>query len=406
MKILYHHRIGSKDGQAVHIDGLVCALRDAGHEVVVVGPAAAHRMEFGDEAGVVAFIRRRLPRPIAEALELAYNVPAFLRLYRAVSRHRPALIYERYNLFFVAGAVLRAIQETPFLLEVNAPLFDERSRYGGLSLNGVARRVESFVWRRADVVLPVTEVLAQSIRAAGVDPSRIVVIANGVAEDFLAPGSEARAFRRELGVDGRLVLGFVGFVRAWHGLETAIDVIAERGEDLDLHLLVVGDGPALADLRRQAAERGVAGRVTFAGLVPRSGIRRYIEAFDVALQPNVVPYASPLKIFEYMALERPIIAPDAPNIREILQDEQTALLIRPERPEDMAAAVEKLARDAELRQRLAGNAKQALIDRRLTWCGNAERVVALAAPLLKKRADRERVADDPGSNVRRSGESI
>lgn len=406
MRILYHHRIGSKDGQSVHIDGLVGSLRNAGHEVIVVGPAAAHRMEFGDEAGAIGFIRRQLPRAIAELLELAYNIPAFVRLYGANGRRRPAIIYERYNLFFLAGAVLRCIQETPFLLEVNAPLFDERNQYGGLSLKRIARRAELFVWRRADLVLPVTEVLAQTISAAGVDPSRIVVVANGVSEDFLVPGSEARAFRRELGVDGRLVLGFVGFVRAWHGIETAIDVIAERGEALDLHLLVVGDGPAIDDLRRHAAERRVADRVTFVGLVPRSKIRRHIEAFDVALQPKVVPYASPLKIFEYMALGLPIIAPDTPNIREILRDGETALLVQRDRPEELANAIEKLANDAQLRKRLARNAKQALFDRRLTWHANAERVVTLAKSILDKRVDRERVAADPRSGVRHTGEPV
>ncbi|HJS31592.1 MAG TPA: glycosyltransferase family 4 protein, partial [Alphaproteobacteria bacterium] len=206
MKIVYHHRIASKDGQAVHIDGLVGALRHAGHQVVVVGPPVAERTEFGAESGLVAFIRRRLPRAFAEWLELAYNVPAFLRLRRAVKRHAPDAIYERYNLFLLAGAALRAMTGIPLLLEVNAPLFAERCRYGGLTMKGVARGAEKFVWRRADVVLPVTEVLAQSVGAAGVDPARIVVIPNGVSEDFLTSDKPSRAVRSELGIDGRLVL--------------------------------------------------------------------------------------------------------------------------------------------------------------------------------------------------------
>lgn len=404
MRVLYHHRIGSKDGQAVHIEGLVNALREAGHEVVVVEPALTDRIEFGGQSVAIAFLREKLPRAFTELLEIAYNIPAFLRLYRAYRRWRPNVVYERYNLYSLAGAALRGISRTPFLVEVNAPLFDERSRYGGLSLRWIARHAERIAWRSADFILPVTNVLAGAVCAAGADPRRVIVIPNGVSEEFLSPISDTRPLRRDLGIDGRLVLGFVGFVRDWHGVDAVIDVVAERGKDLDLHLLVVGDGPALPDLQRHATRRGVADRVTFAGLVPRTAVRRYIEAFDVALQPNVVPYASPLKLFEYMAIGLPIIAPDTPNIREILRDGETALLIPLDRPDELARAIEKLAHDAGLRRRLADTARQALLDRRLTWRANAERVAALVEPFLQKSSGERRIPGGPQSTIGSAGE--
>lgn len=404
MRILYHHRIGSKDGQAVHIDGLVGALRDAGHDVTVVGPASQTRMEFGGESAAVAYVRKKFPRALTELLEIAYNVPAFVRLYVAYRHHRPDAIYERYNLFSLAGTALRLLCKTPLLLEVNAPLFDERSRYGGLSLRWVARLAERMVWRCADIVLPVSGVLAQYISAAGVHPRRIVVIPNGVSEEFLASSPQARALRRELAIDERLVLGFVGYVRDWHGVGAVIDVIAERGAALNLHFLVVGDGPARAGLERYASERGAGGRTTFVGLVPRDKVRRYLEAFDIALQPKVVPYASPLKVFEYMAMGLPIIAPDTPNIREILRNRETALLFRPDAFDELGRNIEELTQDSELRGRLAGNAKRSLLDRHLTWRANAERVAALIMSLLREPAGQRRTAGDPKSRVQRTGD--
>src|SRR5262249_3154918 len=126
---------------------------------------------------------------------------------------------------------------------------------------------------------------------------------------------------------------------------------------------------------------GVAHRVTFAGIVPRDRVAMHVAAFDIALQPRVVPYASPLKLFEYMALGRAIVAPDAPNIREILVSEESALLFDPAAPDGMRRALDRLAGDAELRRRLGAGARRAVVERELTWDGNARRVIALAGVL-------------------------
>src|SRR5579871_5513915 len=103
MRILYSHRIQSRDGQSVHVEELVAALRELGHEVLVVGPGFYEKAEFGGESGLVAAIRSRLPRAVGEIAELLYNIPAWWRLRLAYQRLRPDLIYERYNLYHLAG---------------------------------------------------------------------------------------------------------------------------------------------------------------------------------------------------------------------------------------------------------------------------------------------------------------
>src|SRR5690242_2097385 len=101
MKILYHHRIGSKDGQSVHIQSLISALTALGNEVCVLSPPAFNRVNFGAQAPKFALLRRVLPVVAYEILEVCYNIPAFCRLAAAYWRFRPDLIYERYNLFMV-----------------------------------------------------------------------------------------------------------------------------------------------------------------------------------------------------------------------------------------------------------------------------------------------------------------
>lgn len=387
MKILYHHRVGSRDGQAVHIEEIVQALRSLGHEVVRAGPPSTEQAEFGANAGLVALLKKMLPAALYEMLELAYNLIAFWRLYHLYRRHRPDVLYERYNLFALSGVWLKRLTGMPMLLEVNAPLVHERSQFGNLSNKNLAAWAERTAWRSADYVLPVTKVLAGFVKAAGVNRERIVVIQNGISDEFLSGERDTAALSHRLGLDGRLVLGFTGFVREWHGLDRVVDLIAESDPRLQLHLLLVGDGPAIPALRRQARERGISDRVTFTGLVPRTEIVEYVSAFDIALQPNVVPYASPLKLFEYMALGRAIAAPSTPNIREILNDTE-AMLFDPADPGAFRRAIESLCSDAALRVRL-GTAARAAIERHgLTWANNALRITGLFEELLCRAGDR------------------
>jgi glycosyltransferase involved in cell wall biosynthesis len=383
LKILYHHRTASKDGQAVHITEMIGALRALGHEVIVVEPNSAASTDFGGEAGMLSWLRQRLPRAIYELLELAYNVPLYLRLRRAWLSHRPDVLYERHNLYVLAGAWLKRRHRAPYLLEVNQPLFLERSKYGGLALGSLAESTEHWVWRQADVCLPVTGVLGDILKAGGVDAARIEVVHNGIDPESFAGFPSLAEAKRALGLDGYTVLGFTGFVREWHGLDKVVDYMA-RSSRTDTLLLVVGDGPAREPLQAQAAALGIGDRVRFTGTVGRDRVRDYVAAFDVALQPAATDYASPLKLFEYLALGRAIVAPRQANILEILEDGENAVLFDVGVDGAMEAAIARLENDPKLRARLGAHAAALIGERGYTWRGNAERIVGHAEALVRR----------------------
>ncbi len=370
MRILYSHRIQSRDGQSVHVEEMVAALRTLGHEVLVVGPGFYDKAEFGGESGLVAAIRSRLPRWVGELAELAYNLPAWWRLRQACRRFQPHLIYERNNLYFLAGTLVSRRAGVPLFLEVNAPLADERGRHGGLGIPWLAHRLEAFVWRSADQVFAVTSVLKGMIASAGVPAERIEVVPNGIDPSRFAslpPRPEK---------SDPVVLGFVGFVRDWHGLDAVITAMA-ADRSTRLELVVVGEGPAVPALRQQAAELGLADRVRFVGLVPHEAIPEAVAGFDIALQPRVVAYASPLKLFEYMAAGKPIVAPDQPNIREVLKDGETALLFDPGETDGMWRAIRRFASDPKLRSCLGLAARAEIDGRDYTWLRNAKKVTTI-----------------------------
>jgi glycosyltransferase involved in cell wall biosynthesis len=370
MRILYSHRINSHDGQGVHVEELVRAFREAGHEVTVIGPGFFEQSGFGGESRLVALARRLLPGALGEVAELAYTVPAYRRLRAAWREVKPDFVYERCNLYFLAGAWLARRDGARLFLEVNSPLAEERAQHGGLRLYRLARRLERATWRSAARVLPVTQVLADILVAEGVDPRRIMVMPNGVDPARFPPRDWSTA------PPDVITLGFVGFVRAWHALDQVMAGMACGAGNT--RLVIVGDGPVIPALRAQAQALGIGARVVFMGLVPPADIGRVVSGFDIALQPNATPYASPLKLFDYMAASCAIVAPDQPNIREILVHGQTALLFEPGLDGAMWRAVETLVADAALRARLGGAARAVLLERNHTWAGNASRIIALA----------------------------
>jgi glycosyltransferase involved in cell wall biosynthesis len=385
MRILYHHRIRSKDGQFVHLEEMVHALRGLGHDVGIVGPAHVEEKRFGADAGFVAGLKRWLPGAVYETLELGYALTDYRRLAAAIRKFRPDVIYERYNLYFPSGIWARRRFGVPVLLEVNAPLYEERRRFGGIALPRLAQWSEHHVWRGADLVLPVTEVLAGRVAKAGVARERIHVIPNGINEQAFARLPDRESAKRRLGLVDRFVLGFVGFMRDWHGLDRVLRFMKDQPRS-DLHALFVGDGPDRARLEGIAAELGLAPRLTITGVVQRQDVPAAIAAFDVALQPAVVDYASPLKLFEYLYVGLPIVAPDSPNIREILSDGDNGLLFDPARDESFRFALGRLLQDEALRRRLAARASETVRLRDLTWTGNARRVTRLAESLAGGRA--------------------
>ncbi len=386
MKILYHHRTASKDGQAVHIEEMIEALREQGHEVRVVAPempAADGGAQLGTDVGWVQRLRARLPKALYELLELGYSLVAYRKLARAVREFKPDAVYERYNLYLLAGLMIKRRFGLPLLLEVNAPLVEERMKFGGLGLPWLGRWAEGVVWRGADVVLPVTGVLGSHVRARGVPAERIVVVPNGINEAHFAQAPTPAQAKAALGWSDALILGFTGFVRDWHGVDRVLHWLAGPDAPPQARLLVVGDGPARADLEALSRKLDIQSRVRFTGLVPRHDVPAHVAAFDIALQPAVVAYASPLKLFEYLALGKAVVGPRQPNLEEVLTDGDNALLFDPQRPGGLEAALTALSRDDALRARIAAGSARTITRLGLTWHANAACAVRLAAALQR-----------------------
>jgi glycosyltransferase involved in cell wall biosynthesis len=383
MKILYHHRTQALDGMRVHIRAIQDALRAAGHEVLEVAPVAADEM-----AGTVpvptlkrrflGLLARLAPPGAYDLLELGYNLVGYRKLVAAIRRFRPDFIYERYCANTVAGVWAARKFGVPLLLEVNSPLAEEKRRLGKVGFPGLCRRLEGYVFRNATRVLAVTGVLQRLLLAQpGLSAERVLVVQNGVCpEEFTCSDEAAAARRQALGLQGRVVVGSVGFFREWHGIDLLLQCVARNPFLRErVGVLLVGGGLTWAALKELAGRLGIADQVVFTGAVPHNEVPSYLAAIDVAVIPRAVEYASPLKLFEYMAAGKAIVAPRQDNLMEVLTEGVDGVCFTPEDAAGLEAALPPLVSDDALRRRLGAEAQRTIERRGLTWEGNAARIV-------------------------------
>lgn len=399
MKILYHHRTRAEDAQGIHIAEIQRAFRELGHEVVEValvpaGGAEGVRRRPGPLVRFVSCAAAAVPRPAYEILEIGGNGLTAARLAAAVRAAKPDLVYERYSLHNAAGAIAARATGVPLVIEVNSPLAEERAKHGGLAFPRLATRLERAIWCAATAIVTVSTPLADALVESGVERHRILVLPNAVRREMLQAGAGAAAVRCALGfAPTDVVFGFTGWFRPWHGLEAFLEAFADAGLAAEgARVMLVGEGQALPALREIVARRNIAHAVAFTGAVGRDAISDHIAAFDVALQPHATRYASPMKIFEYLALGKPVVAVRTPAIAETLADGADSILFEAGDTSALLAGVRRLLLDVELRARMSLAARESVVRRGFFWDENARRTLEHLSRLANAQTSRAREA--------------
>ncbi len=390
MKILYHHRTRAADAQGVHIREMVHAFTELSHQTELASLVDTHIDEKTAHRSTEPTWRkllRRLPF-VYEAIQLGYNVVGIPWLLWKIRRSRVDFIYERYSLFTFAGVVAAKLMRRPIALEVNSPIALEQNRDNQLRATRFALWLETAICNAATRVIVVSAPLRRILIDMGVSPSKVVIMHNGANLRHFEMTDEQTSLRRSLNLEGKVVIGFAGWFKKWHGLEFLIEAFHLSGlAKRNAVLLLLGDGPAMAELQTMAQEFGIADAVRFTGPVPHQQIPEYLSLLDIAVQPAANEYCCPMKILEYMAVRKPVLAPKQENIQELLEDEKDALLFTPGDSADFQRQLSRLVDEPHTRARLAEAAYDSIFERGLTWRDNAARVVTL---LMGSGADQVR----------------
>jgi glycosyltransferase involved in cell wall biosynthesis len=372
-------RIATRDdaevtGPRAHILGLIDALRADGHvvEEFILGDLLPPRVS-GE--GSLRFVTGgRLRQLLIDLMRLVLRWTVARRARRHLSG-RFDVVYERFALFQHIG---RAFQRagTPWVVETNAVIAQEaRFERNTLALQRLAGWLERRTYQRADLVVCVSDSLRDLlVEQAGVSRDKVVVIPNGVDVERFA---EATVPAGEVGDGDELVVGYVGWLTERQGLDQLIRAIATlRRRGASIRAVVVGDGPERSALEVLARSEGVADAVEFTGQVAWSEVPKRIGTFSVGYSGQrgvggMPMYHSPLKIYEYLAVGRPVVATDHPDAATALLGGRTGWTFPAGDDEALAAtlaAATALGRDQ--RSELGKRARQQAEERH-SWHNRA-----------------------------------
>jgi glycosyltransferase involved in cell wall biosynthesis len=419
MKILYLSPdpgipVLGRKGAAVHVRAMAAAFSRAGHQVVLAA-AILNKSPWEQPANLEATLLHIRPasqlasmtgalKSFNALLGVETSLPGELRrilynhelteeLKRRFESDPPDFIYERASLYGTAGVQLARALKVPLLLELNAPLAAEQTEYRNAAFGELAAAAERLTLCGADAVLVVSTALTEHVISLGVRRADVHVIPNGVDPLLFHPAPRDLSLRARLGLVDGPVLGFVGGLRPWHGVEILPELLAQLApRHRALRLVIVGDGPLRAPLEDAFRKRRLSEKVVFTGTLPHEEVPAVIRQFDLALAPyprlEHAFYFSPLKLFEYMACGAAVVAADLGQISDLVRHGRTGLLYPTGKLAALTACCHRLLSNSKLRLTLGRSASK-LIHTHYTWERNAGRVIELARAAVRSRSKRQ-----------------
>jgi starch synthase len=369
-------RVPGTLGGSVHVQAVAQGLARLGHDVHV----ATQPGGTWPEAGVTW---HALGPPFGRPELRWARQPSIARLARTT---RAEIIVERYYNFGGEGVLAADALGIPAVLEVNAPIVDypgsSKARIDRALILEPMRRWRDRICKRTNLfVTPAAEILP-----AWVDRRNVLEIEWGADVDHFRPDaphpdSFARDRSRVLGV-------FAGAFRSWHGvvhLSASLARLHAAG-DLRFGAIFIGDGPERAAAERAA--RGVPG-ITFTGAIPHRALPGWLAQADIGVAPfdparhrplRLGFYWSPLKIFEYMAVGLPVVAPALPRLSRLVEHGREGWLYDPDDPRALDRAIEALA-DPALRRAMGAAARERVVGE-FSWTAHCRALDARLCALV------------------------
>lgn len=393
MKLLYVYgypffNLDSSEGPAIHMNSSIRAFRDTGCEVTVL-VGSANKSFSGRSSKSISLPSPliKIRKTLIDLAELGHSVVQYFGV--AGRTCKPDLIFERYSLFSWAGLALKRKWKIPYFVEFNDPGIETRNRYFGRSfLEPVSKMIFNRIVAESDAIIAVSESVKAKLILQGTNIRKTHVIPNGVSPDLFNPDDfEQGPVRQKYDLQDAIVIGFVGGIVPWHGvnflLGAACKIVKARA---NAKFLIVGGGDhSVSQISDTARSYGILDHVICTGWVDHQQIGTYLAAMDIVTAPyapmgNDPIYFSPLKVFEYMAMGKPVVASRIEQLAEIFEDGKDIILTNPGNVEELASAILKLISDSELAQKLSANARKKVLGS-YTWGKTVMKILDIYANL-------------------------
>lgn len=371
MKILYYsphptHDIVSEVGYATHQREVINALKKMGHSVLPVIMGGTEKGQLS-AAGIPAaknslkgIVKRFIPRFIWTSLKdfqlMRHDQLAAQKLEEAIIAFQPDLIYERSEYLQDKGVAVIKKYQIKYFLEINAPFAEEMKGFEGYSIwHRLAHKKEQNKNDAADQIFVVSSALKTFVeKTYKVRSSKIFVQPNCINfEHVLVNDGQIKEIKTRYQLEGKRIIGFVGSIFPHHGVDILIDAFAIVAKQFpNALLLIVGDGSIMDELKSRVSINNITDMVCFAGKHDHKEVFNFIALMDMCVMAKSNWYGSPIKIFEYGAMHKPVIAPNTIPVKDVMQNDINGLVVEMDK-DSIAKAICKLLDNSEFCKSIA-----------------------------------------------------
>lgn len=268
----------------------------------------------------------------------------------------------------LAGYFVSKMRRIPWVLEIRDLWPESIVAVGAIKSQAVIKmleRIERFAYRNADHIVPVTDSFKAYMLGKGIEAGKITVVKNGVDLAQYRPVDGASALAEELGLTGKFVVSYFGTHGMAHHLETILGAARRLSHTPNIVFLMVGDGAERQVLVRMRDTMGLK-NVMMLDQQPKVRMREFWALSDVSLvllkKSDLFKTVIPSKIFESLAMAKPIVLGVEGESADLLQAAQAGLCIEPEDADQLVARVLELSRDTQLCQRLGRNGRRFVME--------------------------------------------
>tara|TARA_B100000809_G_scaffold263890_1_gene318267 strand:+ start:3606 stop:5117 length:1512 start_codon:yes stop_codon:yes gene_type:complete len=317
--------------------------------------------------------------------DLNYNLELINNQFNSKNLITFNAIYQRSSLGNFFGIYLRRKYNLPLILEFNGSELWVSKNWNDKKIFffDLLNKIEELNLKFADKIIVVSEVLKSDLIGKGFKCDKILVNPNGVDTSIYRPNCGGVEVRKKLGLTNENVVGFIGTFGVWHGaivMAKAIVDYCSKFPEANTKFLLIGEGNDLPEVKKIINNSNIQEKVIFTGRIDQSDGPAYLDACDLLLSPHIPNpdgsdfFGSPTKLFEYMAMEKPIIASRLNQIGDILEDGKTAVLIEPNDPYSLSKSINELILDKDLRAVLGKNARDEVV-KNYSWDKHVERLL-------------------------------
>jgi glycosyltransferase involved in cell wall biosynthesis len=314
--------------------GMINGFQEEGHtvEILVLGKKPLPKDSFAPSTSFKTLLKKIIPkilwRTLKEIQQIRFDKHAANELQIAIQKFNPDMVYERSAWMSNGSVHVLKSFNIKHVVEINAPFEEEVKSFEQTSsfIGAVGKTKLKSLLQSANLVLPITSSLqTYLIERYELSARKCAVVPNAIEKNEIQINeSRVAAINKQFNLTEVTVLGFAGSIFPYHGVDRLIQGVSKL-KYTDIAILIVGDGYLIPELKKLASNLGISSRVHFTGSVPKEDIYNYMSAMDILTLPNTEWYCSPVKLFEYGALGKTILAVNEAGVSDVMTNDEGLL---------------------------------------------------------------------------------